>query len=230
MKKIFAAVLFALCATVPAFASMNSDFHDNFRLGALADYNRDVATMMGLADFHTGRGVTFPGFDVGVSVAAVKTASDNFSSEDYLYAPFITAETQLPLFNLGIALRGTKYDGFQSLGGGVKWHGSLAFVNLSAGAFYDRYGTEYYDGDHYSASASASVNILFLTPYVGIGYDYSEMKVKDMSVYSGEKADDGLVRYTAGVNFHPLPLFYVYGAYTYTKYSHGFQGGIGLNF
>ena len=186
--------------------------------------------MMGLADFHTGRGVTFPGFDVGVSVAAVKTASDNFSSEDYLYAPFITAETQLPLFNLGIALRGTKYDGFQSLGGGVKWHGSLAFVNLSAGAFYDRYGTDYYDGDHYSASASASVNILFLTPYVGIGYDYSEMKVKDMDVYSGEKADDGLVRYTAGVNFHPLPLFYVYGAYTYTKYSHGFQGGIGLNF
>lgn len=182
MKRIFAAVLFVLCATVPAFASMNSDFHDNFRLGALADYNRDVATMMGLADFHTGRGVTFPGFDVGVSVAAVKTASDNFSSEDYLYAPFITAETQLPLFNLGIALRGTKYDGFQSLGGGVKWHGSLAFVNLSAGAFYDRYGTDYYDGDHYSASASASVNILFLTPYVGIGYDYSEMKVKDMGV------------------------------------------------
>ncbi len=230
MKKIFPAVLFALFLTSPAFASMNSDFRDNFRLGALADYNRDVSTLMGLADFHTGRGVTFPGFDVGVSVAAVNTSSDSFSSEDYLYAPFITAETQLPLFNLGIALRGTKYDGFQSLGGGVKWHGSLAFVNLSAGAFYDRYGTDYYDGNHYSASASASVNILFLTPYVGIGYDYSEMEVKDLGFYSGEKSDDGLVRYTAGVNFHPLPLFYVYGAYTYTKYSHGFQGGIGLNF
>ena len=53
---------------------------------------------------------------------------------------------------------------------------------------------------------------------------------KDMGAFSGEKADDGVVRYTAGVNFHPLPLFYVYGAYTYTKYSHGFQGGIGLNF
>ena len=230
MKKIFAAVLFAFAFALPASASMNSDFADHFSVGGLADYNRDISTMIGLADFHTGKGVTFPGFDIGASVSAVKTASDNFSSEDYLYAPFITAETQLPLFNLGIALRGTKYDGFQSLGGGVKWHGSLAFVNLSAGAFYDRYGTDYYDGDHYSASASASVNILFLTPYVGIGYDYSEMKVKDMGVYSGEKADDGLVRYTAGVNFHPLPLFYVYGAYTYTKYSHGFQGGIGLNF
>ncbi len=228
MKKTVAAVLFAFCFAATASASINSDFHDHFSAGALADYNRDVSTMIGLADFHTGRGVTFPGFDVGVSVSAVNTSSDSFSSEDYLYAPFITAETQLPLFNLGVALRGTRYDGFESLGGGVKWHGSLAFVNLAAGAFYDRYSTDYYDGNHYSASASASVNILFLTPYVGVGYDYSEMETKD--IFSGEKSDDGLVRYTAGVNFHPLPLFYVYGAYTYTKYSHGFQGGIGLNF
>ena len=131
---------------------------------------------------------------------------------------------------MGIALRGTQYDGFKSLGGGLKWHGSLALINLSAAAFYDRYGTDYYDGDHYSVSASASVNVLFLTPYVGIGYDYSELTTKDLGAFSGEKADDGVVRYTAGVNFHPLPLFYVYGAYTYTKYSHGFQGGIGLNF
>lgn len=230
MKKMITAMLLAFSFSTPVFASMNSDFHEHFSAGALAHYNRDVSSMIGLADFHTGRGVTFPGFDIGVSVSAVNTSPDSFSSEDYLYTPFITAETQLPFFNLGVALRGTRYDGFESLGGGVKWHGSLAFVNLSAGAFYDRYGTDYYDGDHYSASASASVNILFLTPYVGIGYDYSEMKVKDMGPFSGEKTDDGVVRYTAGVNFHPFPLFYLYGAYTYTKYTHGFQGGIGLNF
>jgi hypothetical protein len=47
---------------------------------------------------------------------------------------------------------------------------------------------------------------------------------------AGHKTDDGVVRYTAGVNFHPLPLIYVYGAYTYTKYNHGFQGGLGINF
>ena len=81
-----------------------------------------------------------------------------------------------------------------------------------------------------AASASASVNVLFFTPYVGVGYDYSSLKVKDMGAASGQKSDDGTVRYTAGVNFHPLPLVYVYGAYTYTKYSQGFQGGVGLNF
>lgn len=230
MKKLIIAACLTFAFALPAAASMNTDFKDNFKLSALADYNRDVSTMIGLADFHTGRGATFPGFDVGASVSAVKTSSDNFSHDDYLYAPFITAETQLPILGLGVAARGTSYDGFKSLGGGIKWHGSLALINLSAAAFYDRFGTDYYDGNHYSASAAASVNVLFFTPYVGIGYDYSELKVKDLGSFSGEKTDDGAVRYTAGVNFHPLPLFYVYGAYTYTKYNHGFQGGLGINF
>lgn len=230
MKKILSA-LFCLCAlTLPAFADMGSDFKDHFNLSALADYNRDISSMIGLADFHTGKGVNFPGFDIGASVSAVKTSSANFSGEDYFYAPFITAETQIPVLGIGVAARGTSYDGFKSVGGGLKWHGSLALVNLSAAAFYDRYKTDYYDGDHYSASASASVNVLFLTPYVGVGYDYSTLKVKNMGTLSGEKTDDGAVRYTAGVNFHPLPLFYVYGAYTYTKYNHGFQGGVGVSF
>lgn len=230
MKKLFIAALFMLCSALPVMADMNDDFKNHFSGHGLAAYNRDVSSMIGMADFHTGKGVTFPGFDVGATISTVKTSSDSFSKEDYFYAPFITAETQLPILGLGVAARGTSYDGFKSLGGGLKWNGSVALVNLSAAVFYDRYKTDYYDGDHYSASASASVNILCLTPYVGIGYDYSTLKVKDFAPFSGQKSDDGAVRYTAGVNFHPLPLVYLYGAYTYSKYNHGFQGGVGLNF
>ena len=230
MQKIYLAVFCMLSFALPAAADMGTDFRDHFRAGALADYNRDVSMLLGQADFHTGKGTTFPGFDIGASVSAVKTSDDNFSDEKYLYVLFITAETQLPILGLGVAARGTQYNGFKSLGGGLKWHGSLALIHLSAAAFYDRSGTDYYDADHYSASASASVNVLFFTPYVGVGYDYSSLKVKDMGAASGQKSDDGTVRYTAGVNFHPLPLVYVYGAYTYTKYSQGFQGGVGLNF
>ena len=227
MKKLLLAVLFAFAAT-PLFAGMNSDFSGSFNTSGFADYNRDISTLIGQADFHTGKGVSFPGFDVGASVSTVKTSDGSFSEDDYQYLPFITAETQIPILGMGVALRGTSYDDFQSIGGGLKWHGSLALINLSASAFYDRYKTDYYDGNHYSASASASVNVLFLTPYVGIGYDYSEMETKNY--LAGHKTDDGVVRYTAGVNFHPLPLVYVYGAYTYTKYNHGFQGGVGINF
>lgn len=215
-----------LSFALPASASMSSDFKDHFHGKGLSAYNRDIATLLGQADFHTGKAATFPGFDVGATMTAVKTSGSNFSKKDYFYAPFIMAETELPFLGLGVAARGTSYDGFESIGGGLKWHQTVAVVNLSAAAFYDHYKTDYYDGNHYSASASASVNVLFATPYVGIGYDYSSLKVKDIH----KKSDDDVIRYTAGVNLHPLPLFYVYGAYTYTKYNHGFQGGVGINF
>lgn len=230
MKKLMI-ILFALSfLALPVRADMNSDFRDHFDIDALASYNRDLAILMGQADFHTGKATTFPGFDIGGTMAAVRTSSDNFSSEDYFYAPFITAETQLPILNLGIAARGTTYNGFKSIGGGLKWHQTIAVVNLSAAVFYDRYTADYYEGDHYSASASASTSLLIFTPYIGVGYDYSSLKLKDMGALSGKKSDDDVIRYTAGVNVHPIPFLYVYGAYTYSKYNHGFQGGIGLNF
>ena len=225
-------ILFGLiaCLALPASADMGTDFRDHFNLKAFSSYNRDISSMIGMADFHTARGVTFPGFDIGGGVAAIKTSDSNISSKDYFMAPFLTAETQLPIFGLGVALRAITYDKFSSVGGGIKWHQNVALVRLSASLFYDRFGTDYYDGNHYSASASASTNVLIFTPYVGIGYDYGDMKTKHMGAYSGHNTTDGIVRYTAGVKAHPLPLLYVYGAYTYTKYNHGFQGGIGINF
>ncbi|MBQ8843968.1 MAG: hypothetical protein IJ016_04200 [Elusimicrobiaceae bacterium] len=228
MKKTILVALLGLAFSVPAFAGMNSDFKDHFNAAGFSQYNHDISTMIGMADFHTGKGTSFPGFDIGATVSAVKTADDNFSHEDYFYAPFITAETQIPVLGIGIAARGTSYNDFESLGGGLKWNGSLATVHFSAGLFYDRYKTDYYDGDHVSASASASVNLLFLTPYIGIGYDYSEMETKNL--ISHYKTDDDAVRYTLGANFHPFPFVYLYGAYTYTKNSQGFQAGLGVHF
>lgn len=219
-------LMFALAGL--SHASMSSDF-THFRPEGFADYNRDVSTLIGMADFHTGKGTSFPGFDIGATVSAVKTSDDSFSQEDFFYAPFITAETQIPILGIGVAARGTDYDGFESIGGGLKWHGSLALIRLSASAFYDRYKTDYYNGDHLSASLSGSVNVLFLTPYVGIGYDYSKMEAKN-GPWSGQEEDDGVVRYTAGVNIHPFPFVYAYGAYTYTRYTQGFQVGLGVHF
>ena len=230
MKKQIAVVLLMFAFALPAFADMGTDFRDHFNANGLASYNRDLATMIGQADFHTGKSATFPSFDVGVSVAAVNTASDNFSSDDYFYAPYVTAETKLPFFNITPALRGTTYNGFHSIGAGVKWNESIAIVNLGAAVFYDRYGTDYYDGDHFSISMYGAVPVLVFTPYVGVGYDYSGIKTKDLGVNSGKTSYDGVMRYTAGIRFQPIPFVFAYGAYTYTKYNHGFQGGVGFNF
>ena len=101
-------------------------------------------------------------------------------------------------------------------------------INISLGGFYDRGSTDWYTTDHYSLSAVASMNVLFLTPYVGIGYDYGELKTKDL--WPSRSTSDGDMRYTAGVNLKPFPFVYVFAAYTKTSSSHGLQGGVGLNF
>ena len=228
MKKIIIFVFMTVVFALPASADMGTDFRDHFQAGALADYNRDVSAMIGLADLHIGQSATFPAFSVGASVSAIKTSSDNFSSQDYFYVPYVTAQTQLPFFNLGVALRGTTYDGFNSIGMGVKWNKSLLFFDLNASVFYDRYNTDYYDGDHFSVSTVASVSLLAFTPYVGVGYDYSGIKTKNMGLSASSY--DGAARCSVGVSFAPIPFVHAYGAYTVSEYNQGFQGGLGVSF
>lgn len=233
MKKLLFVFLAFFAFTTGANAASNiaDDFHANFRANSdLAAYNKDINSLIGIADFHTGRGLTFPAFDIGGSFAAVKkSANNNISSDDYIYTGFLSAETQIPVVGLGVVVRGTDMNGFESLGGGLKYNFSLLeTVHFALGAFYDRAKTDWYTHDHYSASASASMNILFLTPYVGIGYDYGEIKTRGFS--DNRSSSDGAARYTAGVNLKPFPFVYVFAAYTKTAGNEGFQGGLGLNF
>ncbi len=248
MKKVFV-LIFAFFAFAPFAKASNNiadDFRNHFGVNSnLSAYNKDINSLIGIADFHTGRGTTFPGFDIGVTMTAIKpSSSNNISSEDYIYTGFLSAETKIPVVGLGVVVRGTDMNGFESLGGGLKYNFSvLDTVHFALGAFYDRAKTDWYTQDHYSASASASMNVLFLTPYVGIGYDYGEIKIhgfdvewrdsygNSANIYTVDRSSsDGAVRYTAGVNFKPFPFVYVFASYTKTAGNEGFQGGLGLNF
>ncbi len=232
MKKLFAVCVSILCFAGASFASnIADDFRAHYSAASdLSAYNKDLNALIGLADFHTGKGTAFPGFDIGATLSAVKpSSSNNISSDDYLYAAFITAETKIPVLDLGVVLRGTDSNGFKSLGGGLKYNfGLFDTVNISLGGFYDRGSTDWYTTDHYSLSAVASMNVLFITPYLGIGYDYGELKTKDL--LPSRSTSDGDMRYTAGVNVKPFPFVYLFAAYTQTSSSHGLQGGVGLNF
>ncbi|MBP3513856.1 MAG: hypothetical protein J6J74_05180 [Elusimicrobiaceae bacterium] len=243
MKKVFV-LIFAFFAFAPFAKASNNiadDFRNHFGVNSnLSAYNKDISSLIGIADFHTGRGTTFPGFDIGVTMTAIKpSSSNNISSEDYIYTGFLSAETKIPVVGLGVVVRGTDMNGFESLGGGLKYNFSvLDTVHFALGAFYDRAKTDWYTQDHYSASASASMNVLFLTPYVGIGYDYGEIETRGFNglhdswgnSLHNRSSSDGAARYTAGVNFKPFPFVYVFASYTKTAGNEGFQGGLGLNF
>ena len=233
MKKIVCLLGALLFVPVLALADdMGDDFHDHYQPGVsnLKAYNRDLNGLVGMVDFHTGKGGNFPSISLGANVSVFKPSSqNNISSDSYTVLPFLVAETKIPVLNLGVVARGTDVNGYRSIGGGLTYQMSvLEAVNLSFGAFYDNGRTDWYTNDHYSASAIASMNVLFLTPYVGVGYDYGKLKTRHYA--QNDSVSDGTPRGMVGVNIHPFPLLTGFVAYTVTKDSHGFTGGVGLSF
>lgn len=233
MKKFTLLLATMLLAPLAALAgNIGDDFHHHYVPGKsnLKAYNRDLNGLVGMVDFHTGKGKNFPAVSLGASVSVFKPSSENnISSDSYTVLPFLIAETKIPYLGVGVVARGTDVNGYRSLGGGLTYQmGVLEMVNLSFGAFYDNGRTDWYTNDHYSASAIASTNVLIFTPYVGVGYDYGKLKTRHYA--HNESASNGTPRGMIGVNVHPVPLLTGFVAYTITKDSHGFTGGVGLSF
>lgn len=233
MKKlVFLLAMLCVSPLLTHAANMGDDFHDHYVAGKsnLKAYNRDLNGLVGMVDFHTGKAKMFPGVNLGANVSVFKPSSDNnISSDSYTVLPFLVAETKIPYLGIGVVARGTDVNGYRSLGGGLTYQMTLIeFLNLSFGAFYDNGRTDWYRNDHYSASAIAFTSVLIFTPYVGVGYDYGKLKTRKYT--HNESVSDGTPRGMIGLNIHPFPLLTGFVAYTITKDSHGFTGGVGLSF
>lgn len=233
MKKLLFLLAVLLTTTLGAFASnIGDDFHNHYIPGKsnLKAYNRDLNGLVGMVDFNTGHPKTFPGVNLGASLSVFKpSSSNNISSNSYTVLPFLVAETKIPYLGVGVVARGTHANGYRSLGGGLTYQMSaLEFLNLSFGAFYDNGRTDWYRNNHYSLTAIASTSVLMFTPYVGVGYDYGKIKTRGYD--HNESASNGTARGMVGLNVNPFPLFTGFIAYTVTKDSHGFTGGLGLRF
>lgn len=232
MKKLLAILAVLFAGTFAAQATdMGDDFHDHYNPATsnLSAYNRDLNSMVGTVDFHLGKGATFPGFNVGANVSVFKPSSKNdISSDSYTVLPFISAETRIPVVNVGLVARGTDFNGFSSIGGGLTYQMDvIEIIHLSFGAFYDHGRTEWYGQDHYSASAIASMGILFFTPYLGVGYDYGKLETRGYAY--NRSTSDSAVRGMVGLDIHPFPLLSGFVGYTVSKDSHGFTVGLGLS-
>lgn len=233
MKKLTVFLCAFLASASLAYASdMADDFHDHYNpaISNLSAYNRDLNSMVGTVDFHTGRGATFPAFNVGASVSVMKPSSgNNISTDSYTYLPFLVAETRIPVVGVGLVARGTDFDGYRSIGGGLTYQMDvIEILHLSFGAFYDNARTDWYKHDHYSASAIASTSVLIFTPYVGVGYDVGSIKTRGYA--NNRSSTDSTPRAMVGLNINPFPFFNGFVAYTITKDTHGFTGGLGLSF
>ena len=246
MKKTSITALFALLALGMlvgiAKAGPFSDFNTYASESLLRPFAEDLGGLIGGADFNSGRALGFPGFDVGL--AATVQAKPNTKNLILKNAdvkafglPLAQASVGLPLIGADVTLRGMSVSGFSVIGGGLRKSviksGTLTkFIpDVSVSAFYDAINYDYFTGSHMSFNAAASFDIPVIKPFIGVGLDRTTLKIKDVSaLLNGADTAISKPRYTMGVKFSPLPLFYVYGAYSILHGQTGYQAGLGARF
>ncbi|OGS11409.1 MAG: hypothetical protein A2285_07775 [Elusimicrobia bacterium RIFOXYA12_FULL_57_11] len=210
--------------------------------GMLTPFAEDFGGLIGGADFNSGRALGFPGFDVGVAFTVQAKPNKNnllLKNADVkaFGIPLLQASVGLPVAGADIALRGLTLSGLSIIGGGVRCpvlkSGALTkFIpDVSVSAFYDVISYDYFEGSHMSVDVAASFDIPVIKPFVGVGLDRTTLEIKGVSAaVNGVDAAISKPRYTMGVKFSPLPLVYVYGAYSVLHGQAGYQGGLGARF
>jgi len=245
MKNILKIALFSLIA-VGVFNGMAkadpfSDFKKIASKTLLKPFMEDVGGLIGGADFNSGRALGFPGFDAGIAVTMqLKPNSNNLILKDAdvkaFGMPLAQVSAALPVVGADIALRGITVSGFSIVGVGARYplfkSGTLTkFIpDVAVSAFYDVVNYNYFKGSHMSFDAAASFDIPVIKPFVGIGIDRTSLEIKNVPGFNGVDATISRPRYTLGVKFSPLPLLYVYGAYSVLHGQDGYQAGFGARF
>ena len=244
LKAILLSALVAGIFAGPAKADPFSSFKKQIQAQGktlLKPFIADFGGLIGGTDFNSGRTIGFPGFDVGVA-ATVQSKPD---STDLLLRkakvttfglPLLKASVALPVLPVDVSVRGVTYSGLSIIGGGARYgllkSGTLTkFIpDVSVSAFYDAITYRYFTGTHMSVDASASFDIPVIKPFVGVGLDHTTLKIKDVPGLNGVDGTISKPRYTVGVRFSPLPLVYVYGAYSSLHGNTGYNAGAGVKF
>lgn len=237
--------IFTISAKADPFGDFKKDIIGQGRASAKAmldPFTEDFGGLIGGADFSSGRALGFPGFDVGLAATVqAKPNSNNTllrkAKVDAFGIPLVQASVGLPLVGGDVALRGFTLSGLSIIGGGLRYpiikSGTLTkFIpDVSVSAFYDSITYDYFKGSHMSLDVSASFDIPIVKPFVGVGLDRTSLEIRNVSAaLNGTDATISKPRWTAGLRFSPMPLFYVYGAYSSLHGQSGYQGGLGARF
>jgi len=200
----------------------SDNFQDHLNEGALKRLSEDLGSLLGGGSFHSGKTLGFPfGIDVGVHVPIVgiqkenRILSDNGSTA---YAVWEQVEIGLPgrlnlLGRIGQVYEANAYGGGVRLG--VMKSEDLSKMSLSLGVLYHRLEHDFFKQDTLSLNAVFSLGFPFVHPYLGGGYDRSELDPKPRAFLGQSNSPiqnttkvDGY-RVELGMNISVIPFTYI---------------------
>ncbi|OGS21351.1 MAG: hypothetical protein A2252_08915 [Elusimicrobia bacterium RIFOXYA2_FULL_39_19] len=245
MKKSYLAALTVALFSVQGLAldynniinyANDTDAQKEATFNALA---KDMGAVLGGGFYHSGKSLGVVGFDAGGRISIQKISDDNKlfkdNNTDMIALPWVQLEKGLPM-KIDLIVRGISSDGLTAYGGGIKYNLiSFAVLNISAVLSHNQLTHDYLKATTTGLGVVASLDIPIIKPYVGFGSDSTEVTpgtkaLADAPLLEGVKGKSSGTRIEAGVNISPLPLLYIYGAYTMVNSGTGYAGGLGLKF
>lgn len=243
MKKVM--FLIVLSLVVPAAAD---DFENNFTANlnqmALDELSKDIGAAMGGGSFHTGKALGFPlGFDVGVHVPVIGVSDDNLILKDdgsTTNAMWGQVEAGLPA-NLNLIARAGKFHDADLIGGGLRY-GILSpslpgLPSISISGIYSALDHDFFKAKTYSANLALSFAIPVIHPYIGGGYDFTEVDPQaaafvgaPVAVSRNLEGDSGGYRAEVGVNLSIIPFTYITLAAGMANGQEMYHAGAGVKF
>ncbi|MBI4248771.1 MAG: hypothetical protein HY611_04650 [Elusimicrobia bacterium] len=235
------AILLLGCANLSVRADSFKDFKSNISQSALKPFAKDIGTLVGSNKAHLGRILGFPGFEVSIKASAImKPDPDNAvlksAGVKAFGLPYIQLDLGLPL-QIDAFVRGISFSNFTMAGGGLRFS-IFKFMDvplapqLLVAGMANSVSHDYFSATHFGADAVMSLNIPIIKPYMAVGVDRTRLRIKSANTASlvGLTASATEPRFTLGINLKPLPLVYLYGAYTRTHKVNAIDGGVSLRF
>jgi hypothetical protein len=225
MKKTMTAVLGLVCISCIGTCQASNPFdqvssHADARF--LNPFAQDLGVVLGGGTFHTGQALGFPGVDVGVHAPLKRVDGKddiaNAAGLTYMGIPWIQAEVGLP-FHFGLIARGITAYGATAIGGGIDYGVFKSNVpgmpQVSLSGTYNQIDYSLFTAHTWSGNAVISFNVPIVTPYLGVGYDSTNLKLKD-AVFAGTGVNNTGIegnavgyRLEGGVNIGFLPFSYL---------------------
>ncbi len=189
-------------------------------LDALA---KDIGSLMGGGSFHEGKALGFPlGIDIGVHGVGVELQDKDAILRDddsRMGAGWLQAEIGLPA-KINVIARGGKFEDAKMFGGGLRiglfTPSAPLMPAVSVTALYDTFKHDYVDANTLTANAVISVDVPFIHPYLGFGWDRTDLDPTDRAFNAAPAGtprgmDSSVSGYRGeiGVNISVIPFTYL---------------------
>ncbi|MBI5209360.1 MAG: hypothetical protein HY927_05235 [Elusimicrobia bacterium] len=242
-----------VAAASTGWAGTYSDFAKNIGADILKPFARDLGGVLGATGWSTAKPLGFPGFSVkGVVVVQTKPGTEDMVLRNAGVTTFglPVAEVAVGLpWKFDVVAHGFGVGGLTVAGGGLRWCAfesglkTMVIPSVGVSAFGDIVDFSAFKATHMGLNAVASWEVPFVTPYVGVGYDATNVKVRAATVVNattGLTVDNAFViglsgtangeRFIAGAELKAIPFVRVNGGVMMLHGVSGYFASAGIRF